>query len=80
MLSQQLWKIGEIFAVRGETKGKIAIKYGKLGKLTYSPIFIADGFDCVMSEMKDEDLKVTHREKAFIEVFKEINKREIMND
>lgn len=67
-------KNGEILAVRGETKGKIATKLGQMGKLTYNPIFIADGFDVVMSEMKDEDLKVTHREKAFLELIDKLEK------
>ena len=61
-------KNGEKVVVRGETKGKIATKLGQMGKLTYNPIFIADGFDIPMSEMKDEDLKVTHREKAFLQM------------
>lgn len=66
-------KNGETLVVRGETKGKIATKLGTMGKLTYNPIFIADGFDVVMSEMKDEDLKVTHREKAFLELIQRLD-------
>ena len=65
---------GEEIVVRGETKGKIATKPGTMGKLTYNPIFIADGFDIPMSEMKDEDLKITHREKAFIKLLDLLSK------
>ncbi len=67
---------GESFTVRGETKGTIPQKPGTMGKLTYNPVFIAEGFDRVMSEIPDEELGKTHREKAFLEVIKEIQKRE----
>jgi len=66
---------GETFAVKRENKGRIPLKPGKMGKLTYNPIFIVDGFDKVMSEIPDEELGKTHREKAMIEVIKEIQKR-----
>lgn len=65
---------GETIVVRGETNGKIATKPGTMGKLTYNPVFIADGFDIPMSEMKDEDLKVTHREKAFLQMIELLEK------
>lgn len=65
---------GKIIVERGETRGKIATKPGQMGKLTYNPIFIADGFDVVMSEMQPEDLKVTHREKAFLKMIEELEK------
>lgn len=61
---------GKFFSVRGETKGKIPFKPGKMGKLTYNPIFIADGFSKVMSEIPDEELGKTHREKAMLEAIK----------
>ena len=64
---------GEKFAVRGETRGKIPLKPGKMGKLTYNPIFIAEGFDKVMSEIADEELGNTHREKALLEAIQKIN-------
>ena len=63
---------GETIVVRGETKGKIATKIGKLGKLTYMPVLIPDGFNIPMSEMSDEDLKATHREKAFLQLIKKL--------
>lgn len=65
---------GEKVVVRGETKGKIATRPGTLGKLTYNPIFIVDGFDIPMSEMQDEDLKITHREKAFLQILELLGK------
>lgn len=63
---------GESFVVRGQTKGTIPQKPGTMGKLTYNPVFIAEGFDKVMSEIPDEELGKTHREKAFLEVIKKI--------
>lgn len=63
---------GESFVVRGQTKGTIPQKPGTMGKLTYNPVFIAEGFDKVMSEIPDEELGRTHREKAFLEVIKRI--------
>lgn len=63
---------GETFAVRGETKGKIPLKPGKMGKLTYNPVFIAEGFNKPMSEITDEELGNTHREKALLEVIRKI--------
>lgn len=65
---------GEIKQVRGETLGKIAEKPGTMGKLTYGPIFIPEGFDRVMNDLKDEELGTTHREKAFLELLKIIKK------
>lgn len=64
---------GKIFAVRGESKGRIPIKPGKMGKLTYNPVFIAEGFDKPMSEISDEELGHTHREKALLKAIEQIN-------
>lgn len=61
---------GEIKQVRGETSGKIAEKPGTMGKLTFGPVFIPEGFDRVMNDLKDEELGSTHREKAFLELLK----------
>lgn len=63
---------GEIFAVRGESRGKIPLKPGKMGKLTYNPVFIAEGFDKPMSEISDEELGHTHREKALLKAIEKI--------
>ena len=61
---------GEIKQVRGECLGTIAKKPGTMGKLTYGPVFIPEGFDRVMNDLKDEELGATHREKAFLELLK----------
>ena len=61
---------GEIKQVRGECLGKIAEKPGQMGKLTYGPVFIPEGSDRVMNEMKPEKIGNTHREKAFLELLK----------
>ena len=61
---------GEIKQVRGECLGKIAEKPGQMGKLTYGPVFIPEGSDKVMNEMKPEEIGNTHREKAFLELLK----------
>ena len=50
--------------------GEIAEKPGTMGKLTYGPVFIPEGFDRVMNDLKDEELGTTHREKAFLELLK----------
>ena len=42
---------------RGETIGKIAKQPSKLGKLTYGPIFIPDGFDKTLNELSPEELR-----------------------
>lgn len=61
---------GEKFVCRGETKGKIAKKYSKLEMLTYSPIFIPEGFNRTMNELTPEELGDTHREKALMQLIK----------
>ena len=65
-------KNGELIIVRGETKGRIARKPEKLGKLTYGPIFISDEYGKVMNELSNEELKHTHREKALIELINKL--------
>lgn len=66
---------GEILTVRGEVTGHIAEKPGTMGKLTYGPVFIPDGFNCVMNDLKDEELGNTHREKAFLKLIETLEKR-----
>jgi XTP/dITP diphosphohydrolase len=51
---------GEKIVARGECKGKIALKPGKLGGLTYGPVFIPDGFDKPMGDMEEEEFKSVH--------------------
>ena len=66
---------GEKLICKGETKGKIATKCGTMGKLTYGPILIPDGFDKVMNDLTEEELGHTHRQKAWKELIdKLINK------
>ena len=66
-------KNGEVIVERGETKGRIASKPGPMGNLTYMPVFIPDGFNKVMNEFTEEELTVTHREKAFAKLIKRLN-------
>lgn len=61
---------GDIKQVRGETLGTIAKTPGPMGKLTYGPIFIPEGFNKCMNELRDDELGTTHREKAFLELLK----------
>lgn len=63
-------KDGTTKVAKGETLGKIAIEHGPLGKLTYSPIFIPNGFNKTMNELTEEELGTTHREKALNEIIK----------
>ena len=66
---------GKIIKTIGETIGTILEKPGKMGKLTFSPVFVPKGFDIPMSEIDDKYLGKTHREKAFLELL-EILKKE----
>lgn len=54
--------------VRGEKLGKVAKTPGPLGKLTYNPIFIPDGFNKTMNELTEEEIGQTHRIKALNEL------------
>lgn len=66
---------GTAKVAKGETLGKIVKTPGPLGKLTYGPIFIPDGFNKTMNELTDEELGTTHREKALnkiLEYLKEV--------
>lgn len=67
---------GTVISVKGETKGKIALKPGMMGRLTFGPIFMPDEFNKVMNELSKEELTHTHREKALAELiikFRELN-------
>ena len=66
---------GKIIKTIGETIGTVLEKPGTMGKLTYSPVFVPEGFNIPMSEIDDKDLGKTHREKAFLELI-EILKKE----
>ena len=67
---------GEVKVARGETLGKIVKTPGPLGKLTYGPIFIPNGFNKTMNELTDEELGVTHREKALNQMLEYIKEKE----
>ena len=43
-----------------------------MGKLTFGPVFIVDGFEKVMNEMPAEKLGKTHRQKAILEAINKI--------
>ena len=51
---------GEKIIARGECKGTVAKEHGKLGGLTYIPIFIPEGFDKPMSDIEDKTLEEMH--------------------
>lgn len=51
---------GKKIVARGECKGKIALNHGKLGGLTFSPVFIPDGFDKPMGDMNEEEFSRVH--------------------
>lgn len=51
---------GEKLVSRGECKGTIALKHGKLGGITYGPIFVPDGFDKPMGDMDEEEYDSVH--------------------
>jgi XTP/dITP diphosphohydrolase len=55
---------GEKIVVRGECKGTVALKPGKLGGLAYGPIFIPDGFDKPMGDMDEAEFKRVHNHRS----------------
>lgn len=71
------FKDGTKVVSKGECFGKIANKVKKLGGLTYSPVFIPDGFDVPMSELSAEEYEKAHnhREKAFSKLLEQIKTR-----
>lgn len=56
----------------GITKGKIAKEKGTMGKLTFGPVLIPDGFDRVMNDLTEEEIGHTHRQKAWKELLGKI--------
>ena len=70
---------GEVIAARGECKGTVAKKPGKLGGLTYIPIFIPEGFDKPLSDLDEKTYEATHnhRNLAVKELLKEFKKRNL---
>ena len=68
---------GRTKVVRGETLGKIPKEPGPLGKLTYCPIFVPNGFCKTMNELTAEELGITHREKALNKLIEFLNEENI---
>ena len=68
---------GEKIVARGECKGTIAKEPGKLGGLTYGPIFIPYGFNKSMGDMKEEEFRSVHnhRDIAMNKIVKELKSR-----
>lgn len=65
-------KNGEIIVCRGETRGKIVKVPGTMGKLTYGPVLQPDGLDRVMNDLTEEELGLTHRDKAWLELMSKL--------
>ncbi len=65
-------KNGEIVSCRGETRGKIVRVPGTMGKLTYGPVLQPDGLDRVINDLTEEELGLTHRDKAWLELVNKI--------
>lgn len=63
---------GKIITAKGETLGRIAKEYGKLEKLTYGPVFVTEEYGKLMNDLNQEELKHTHREKAFLNLLKKL--------
>lgn len=65
-------KNGEIVSCRGETRGKIVRVPGTMGKLTYGPVLQPEGLDRVINDLTEEELGLTHRDKAWLELVNKI--------
>lgn len=63
---------GKRIVAEGITKGKIATKCGTMGKLTFGPVFIPEGFDRCMNDLSAEEIGHTHRQKAWRALLEEI--------
>ena len=66
---------GEKIVCKGVTNGRIAKECGTMGKLTYCPVFIPNGFDRVMNELTVEEIGTTHREKAWRELISKLKSK-----
>lgn len=80
VLTAIISETGEKLVARGECKGSISKEMGKLGGLTYSPIFIPEGFELPMSDMPEEKyIKMHHhRELAMKTLLNEFKNRNIL--
>lgn len=81
VLTAIILETGEKIVARGECKGRIAKEHGRLGGLTYGPIFIPEGFDLPMSEMEEEIYASVHnhRDLAMKKLIEEFNRRNLTN-
>ena len=70
---------GEKIVGRGECNGSVAMTPGKLGGLTYIPIFIPEGFDKPLSDLDEKTYEATHnhRDIAVKKLIKEFKLRDI---
>ena len=70
---------GEKIVARGECKGTVAKTPGKLGGLTYVPIFIPDGFEVPLSDLDEKTYEATHnhRDLAVKQLLNEFRNRKI---
>ena len=70
---------GEKIVARGECKGSVAKTPGKLGGLTYVPIFIPEGYDKPLSDLDEKTFEATHnhRDLAVKQLLKEFEARNI---
>ena len=71
---------GEKIVARGECKGYVSKSIGKLGGLTYIPIFIPNGFEKPLSDLDKETFEATHnhRDLAVKKLLVEFKKRNIL--
>ena len=67
---------GEFLTSKGVLKGKIANKPGKMGGLTYEPVFIPEGFEIPIGDMSPEEFTGLkhHRTIAIMGIIKELKK------
>ena len=67
-------KDGKKIVSRGECIGTVANEIKQLGGLTYSPVFIPEGYNVPMSELSAEEYKKAHnhRDKAFSKLLEEL--------
>ena len=70
---------GEKIVARGECKGTVAKTPGKLGGLTYVPIFIPEGFDKPLSDLDEKTYEAAHnhRDLAVKQLLREFKVRNI---
>lgn len=70
---------GEKIIARGECKGTVAKNMGRLGGLTYIPIFVPEGFEKPLSDLDEKTYEATHnhRDLAVKKLAKELKNRNI---